>query len=168
MEARADQEDLLRNDAQRQHQLAGIAASLEAPRERLQHGLAKATFEQRRQLVLLLVHRVVVTNDELEIHYVLPISLASEHVRFCQLRKDYFNHPSAWQRLKALLLGQPAHDLDHEVPTGRLAHQSPAIVAEKNRSRKDCNMIAIKLQPQRCAPQSERDFDFEASSGDSS
>ncbi|WP_201842656.1 hypothetical protein [Microvirga zambiensis] len=105
MEALADQEELLRNDAQRQQQLAGIAASLEAFRERLQHGLAKATFEQRWQLVLLLVHRVVVTGDEVEIHYVVPISLASEHVRFCPLRKDYFDHPPAWQRLKALLLG---------------------------------------------------------------
>ena len=95
MQALAGQEELLRHDAQRQQQLAGIAASLEAFRERVQHGLANATFEQRRQLILLLVDRVVVTNDEVEIRYVLPTHRESEHVRFCQLRKDYFNNPSA-------------------------------------------------------------------------
>ena len=92
MQALADQEELLHNDAQRQQHLAGVVTSLEAFRERVQHGLANATFEQRRQLVLLLVDRVVVTNDEVEIRYVLPTSPESEHVRFCLLRKDYFNY----------------------------------------------------------------------------
>jgi site-specific DNA recombinase len=101
MQALAGQEELLHNDAQRQQQLAGVATSLEAFRERVQHGLANATFEQRRQLALLLVDRVVVTNDEVEIRYVLPTSLASEHVRFCQLRKDYFHDPAACEHLEA-------------------------------------------------------------------
>jgi site-specific DNA recombinase len=101
MQALAGQEGLLHNDAQRQQQLAGVANSLEAFRERVQHGLANATFEQRRQLVLLLVDRVIVTDAEVEIRYVLPTSLASEHVRFCQLRKDYFHHPPAREHLKA-------------------------------------------------------------------
>jgi site-specific DNA recombinase len=93
IQALAGQEEFLRNDTQRQQQLAGVATSLESFRERVQHGLAQATFEQRRQLVLLLVDRVVVTNDEVEIRYVLPTSRESEHVRFCQLRKDYFWPP---------------------------------------------------------------------------
>jgi site-specific DNA recombinase len=67
----------------------------------VQHGLANATIEQRRQLVLLLVDRVVVTNDEVEIRYVLPTCRESEHVRFCHLRKDYFHHPAACEHLKA-------------------------------------------------------------------
>ena len=58
MQAMADQEELLHNDAQRQQQLAGVVTSLEASRERVQHGLANATFEHRRQLVLLLVDRL--------------------------------------------------------------------------------------------------------------
>jgi site-specific DNA recombinase len=91
MQALAGQEELLRNDAARQQQLAGVAASLEAFRMRVQHGLAAATFEQRRQLVLLLIDRVVVTDTEVEIRYVLPTTPASEHVRFCHLRKDYFD-----------------------------------------------------------------------------
>ena len=95
VQALAGQEDQLRNDAARQQQLAGVAASLEAFRARVQCGLAQANFEQRRQLVQLLIDRVVVTDAEIEIRYVLPTSPASEHVRFCHLRKDYFDCPAA-------------------------------------------------------------------------
>jgi site-specific DNA recombinase len=106
MQALVSQEELLRNnDTERQQQLAGIAASLETFRARVQHGLAAATFEQRRQLVLLLVDHVVVTNAEVEIRYVLPTSPESEHVRFCHLRKDYFHYPPAPDHGKARLLG---------------------------------------------------------------
>jgi site-specific DNA recombinase len=91
VQALSAQEAQLRNDAVRQQQLAGVAASLEAFRARVQGGLAQASFEQRRQLVMLLVDRVVVTDAEVEIRYVLPTSPESEHVRFCQLRKDYFD-----------------------------------------------------------------------------
>ncbi|ANY82153.1 hypothetical protein BB934_27735 (plasmid) [Microvirga ossetica] len=129
MQAMADQEELLYNDAQRQQQLAGLATSLEAFREQVQHGLANATFELRRQLVLLLVDRVVVTNDEVEIRYVLPTSPESEHVRFCLLRKDYLNDPPSREHLKALLVGQLAHDLDHEIPVGGFTHQLAPIIS---------------------------------------
>jgi site-specific DNA recombinase len=94
LQALVGQEELLRNDTARQQDLAGVAASLEAFRARVQCGLAEADFAQRRQLVLLLVDRVIVTDADVEIRYVLPTSPEGEHVRFCQLRKDYFNHPS--------------------------------------------------------------------------
>src|SRR4051794_21391537 len=90
--ALAEQEEQLRSDAARR-QRAGMAASLEAFRERVQGGLAQASFEQRRQLVLLLIDRVVITDAAVEIRYVLPTSPDSEHVRFCHLRKDYFHDP---------------------------------------------------------------------------
>jgi hypothetical protein len=32
----------------------------------------------------------VVTDDHVEIRYVIPTAPASEHVRFCHLRTDYF------------------------------------------------------------------------------
>lgn len=51
--------------------------------------LAAASFEQKRRLVELLVDQVVVTGDEIEIRYVVPLSSQSETVRFCHLRKDY-------------------------------------------------------------------------------
>ena len=93
VQALAGQEEQLRCDAARRQQLAGVAASVEAFRARVQRGLAEASFEQRRQLVLLLVDRVVVTEADVEIRYVLPTSAESERVRFCHLRKDYFEHP---------------------------------------------------------------------------
>jgi site-specific DNA recombinase len=78
----------------RQAELAGLVASVEAFCGRVQAGLAQANFEQKRQLVELLIDRVVVTHDEVEIRYVIPTSQASEQVRFCHLRKDYFGvHP---------------------------------------------------------------------------
>jgi site-specific DNA recombinase len=94
VQALAGQEEQLRDDAERQRQLAGLAASLESFRERAQRGLAQASFEQRRELVLLLIDRVIVTNADVEIRYALPTSPESEHVRFCHLRKDYFANPA--------------------------------------------------------------------------
>lgn len=115
------QEDQLRDETARRQHLAGVTASLEAFRARVQRGLAHADFEQRRQLVMLLVDRVVVTGAEVEIRYVLPTSPDSEHVRFCQLRKDYFDHPPAWQQDEAALgFGQLHHFQGDAVISRRL------------------------------------------------
>jgi hypothetical protein len=46
---------------------------------------------QRRQLVELLIDRVMVTNGDVEIHYVIPTTPASEHVRFSHLRTNYLD-----------------------------------------------------------------------------
>src|SRR6266567_6444494 len=73
--------------------LASMVQSIEAFCQRVQQGLAEATFEQKRQLIELLVDRVVVTGEEVEIRYVIPTSSSSEQVRFCHLRLDYFNVP---------------------------------------------------------------------------
>ena len=43
--------------------------------------------------------RVIVTNKEVEIRYVIPTSLSSEHLRFCHLRLDYFHCASRLQAL---------------------------------------------------------------------
>lgn len=68
--------------------------TIQAMCERLQVGLEQATFAQRRQLVELLIDCVVVTDEQVEIRYVIPTTEASTHIRFCHLRKDYFNpHP---------------------------------------------------------------------------
>jgi hypothetical protein len=60
--------------------------------EQLRAGLDQASFEQRRQLVELLIDRVVVTDGEVEIHYVIPTTPGSTETRFCHLRTDYFDH----------------------------------------------------------------------------
>ena len=71
-----------------------MVQSIEAFCQRVQQGLAQATFEQKRQLIELLVDRVVVTGEEVEIRYVIPLSPKSEQIRFCHLRLDYFDMPA--------------------------------------------------------------------------
>jgi len=99
----ANQEGQLDGEADRHRELAGVAQSLTAFCQRIAQGLATATFEQRRQLLLLLVDRVVVTDDAVEIRYVLPTTPESEPIRFCHLRKDYFHHPAPGQQHEAAL-----------------------------------------------------------------
>ena len=43
-------------------------------------------------MVELLIDRVLVANGEVEIRYVVPTDPKSEKVRFCHLRKDYFQY----------------------------------------------------------------------------
>lgn len=64
----------------RQDELAAMVESIEAFCERVQHGLVEATFAQKRLLVELLIDRVIVTDEEVEIRYVIPIGI--------KLRKD--------------------------------------------------------------------------------
>lgn len=74
-----------------QHQvLMQVMTAIDAFCQRVQQGLAHATFAQRRQLVELLIDRVIVTDGAVEIHYVIPTTPASEHVRFSHLRTNYF------------------------------------------------------------------------------
>jgi site-specific DNA recombinase len=71
-------------------EVSSIAHSMTAVLERLRVGLDRAGFEQRRQLVELLIDRVVVTDGQVEIRYVIPTTDHSTHTRFCHLRTDYF------------------------------------------------------------------------------
>jgi hypothetical protein len=94
---------LLRQQAQleaqvnRQTAVAHLALSLEDFCRRTREGLTQASFEQKRQLVELLVDRVVVTEGEVEIRYVMPTTLESERVRFCQLHSDHRDVPQSSQ-----------------------------------------------------------------------
>ncbi len=75
----------------RHAEVAGLASSIDAFCQRVQVSLTNATFEQKRRLVELLIDRVIVTDDEVEIRSVIPTHPRREHVHFCQLRKDYFH-----------------------------------------------------------------------------
>src|SRR5215204_7222525 len=75
---------------QRLVEVSAIARSMTAVLEQLRVGLDQAGFEQRRQLVELLIDRVVVTDGQVEIRYVVPTTPGSTHTRFCHLRTDYF------------------------------------------------------------------------------
>jgi site-specific DNA recombinase len=90
----AEQQQQLARQATRQAELIGVAQGIAAFCARVQQGLDSATFAQQRQLVELLIDRVVVTDDEVEIRYVIPTSPSSEQVRFCHLRSDYFHAPN--------------------------------------------------------------------------
>jgi site-specific DNA recombinase len=78
-------------------QQADVAAHVHGATDfcrRVQDGLVDASFAQRRQLVELLIDRVVVTDGAVEIRYVIPTSPRGERARFCHLRLDYFVVPS--------------------------------------------------------------------------
>jgi site-specific DNA recombinase len=77
---------------QRLVQVSAITHSMTAVLEQLRVGLDQAGFEQRRQLVELLIDRVVVTDGQVEIRYVIPTTPGSTKTRFCHLRTDYFHH----------------------------------------------------------------------------
>jgi site-specific DNA recombinase len=96
-EALAVQERQLAAEVDQRTELAGVTGSMEDFCGRVRAGLEGATFEQRRRLVELLVDRVIVTDEEVEIRYVIPTSPESEHVRFCHLRSDYLCHPTPRQ-----------------------------------------------------------------------
>jgi site-specific DNA recombinase len=76
-------------------QVSAIAQSMTAVLEQLRVGLGQAGFGQRRQLVELLIDRVVVTDGHVEIRYVIPTTPGSTQTRFCHLRTDYFDVEAA-------------------------------------------------------------------------
>jgi site-specific DNA recombinase len=60
-------------------EVRAVADGIEAFCQTVRTGLAAATFAQRRLLVELLIDRVVVTDGEVEIRYVLPTSPDGPH-----------------------------------------------------------------------------------------
>jgi site-specific DNA recombinase len=93
LEGRTDallaQQRQLEASARERTELAGVADSIEGFCEQVRTGLAEATFEHKRRLVELLIDRVIVTDEEVEIRYVVPTSPEGPHQPFCQLRTDY-------------------------------------------------------------------------------
>jgi site-specific DNA recombinase len=83
------QEQQLMAQAQSQEQLTVMIRSMEEFCQRVQQSLASATFEQKRTLVELLIDRVVVTNEVIEIRYLIPTSPSSENTRFSHLCSHY-------------------------------------------------------------------------------
>ena len=79
---------------QQRLELSAVADGIEAFCQAIRAGLATATFDQRRQLAELLIDRVIVTDDQVEIRYVLPTCPDGPHRPFCQLRKDHLTFPA--------------------------------------------------------------------------
>jgi site-specific DNA recombinase len=79
---------------QKQLDIVELAAGIGNFCERIQPTLSTLTFQQRRELVTLLIDRVVVDDEKVEIRYVIPTNPAGEKRLFCHLRTDYLLQPS--------------------------------------------------------------------------
>jgi site-specific DNA recombinase len=77
--------------AQQHVNVAALAQGIEAFGQRMQPTLDKLTFAQRRQLVELLIDRVIVNDAQVEIRYVVPTGPKGETIPFCHLRLDYLD-----------------------------------------------------------------------------
>ena len=96
-------------------ELVRIGQALEDVCKQMSEGLEQATFEQQRALVELLIDCVVVSDAEVEIRYVMPLSRAGPQRRFCHLRLDY--------RLFVALPEQPLWE-SHKQFLGKLRPQT--------------------------------------------
>jgi site-specific DNA recombinase len=76
-------------DTNQQVEVMQIATGAAEFCQRIESSLAAASFALKRQLVELLIDRVVVVNEAVEIRYVIPTSPKGENKHFCQLRADY-------------------------------------------------------------------------------
>ena len=83
------QERELTHDADRQAEAARLAAHAEAFCQRVRQGLEQADFRRKRELLELLIDRVIVTGEAVEIRYAIPVGPEGEREPFCLLRTDY-------------------------------------------------------------------------------
>lgn len=81
----------LEHQAQKQIETLTLANDIQEFCQRIQPTLDNLNFEQRRQLVELLIDRVIVDDEKVEIRYVIPTSPSGENTRFCHLRTDYLD-----------------------------------------------------------------------------
>jgi site-specific DNA recombinase len=87
-EAFESQERELEQQADRRMELSGMVSRVEDYRRRVSEAVAGASFEQKRRLVELLIDRVIVTEADVEVRYVIPTRESAEHTRFCHLRTN--------------------------------------------------------------------------------
>ena len=73
----------------RRGEITRIGLSMDEFCQRVRDGLEQATWERKRQLIETLVARVIVTDGEVEIRYVIPIGPAGQAAPACHLRSDY-------------------------------------------------------------------------------
>ena len=84
----------LEQQAKVQIQTLTLANNIQEFCQRIQPTLDQLNFEQRRQLVELLIDRVIVDDEKVEIRYVIPTSPQGENTLFYHLRTDYLDRPS--------------------------------------------------------------------------
>jgi len=79
----------LKAQVQKQLDVVELAAGIGDFCKRIQPTLSTLTFQQRRELVTLLIDRVIVDDEKVEIRYVILTSPQGEDKLFCHLRTDY-------------------------------------------------------------------------------
>src|SRR5262249_1854361 len=79
--------------AQQQVDVAALAHGIETFCHRIRPTLDHVTFAPRHTLATLLIDRVIVSDGQVEIRYVVPTGPKGETVPFCHLRLDYFYCP---------------------------------------------------------------------------
>jgi site-specific DNA recombinase len=79
--------------AQQQIDIIAVAQGIDAFCQRIGPTLDQLSFAQRRQLVELLIDRVIVNDGQVEIRYVVPTGPKGETTPFCHLRLDYLDRP---------------------------------------------------------------------------
>lgn len=128
-----------------QHELAGLVAHVDDFCRRVQAGLENATFEQKRQLVELLIDRVIVTDGDVEIRYIFPTSAESELIRFCHLRSDYFRHPLHIRRLGRAVLSEQGRRYSQVMPAVRGDHAAslPTAGLDAMQAHQSCHPLAV-------------------------
>jgi site-specific DNA recombinase len=97
-QALVGQERQLEAQADRQAEITRLGLNVEQFCQRVSQGLEQARWEQKRQLIEWLIARVVVTNGEVEIRYVIPTSPTGEADRFCHLRSDHRDRGQAHEQ----------------------------------------------------------------------
>jgi site-specific DNA recombinase len=97
----------LEYQAQKQIETLTLANNIQEFCKRIQPTLDNLDFEQRRKLVELLIDRVIVDDEKVEIRYVIPTGPNGETTRFCNLRTDYLNpHSATIKSQRHSLVGQ--------------------------------------------------------------
>ena len=98
--------------AQQHVNVAALAQGIEALCQRLHPTLDTLTFAQRRQLVELLIDRVIVNDAQVEIRYVVPTGPKGETTPFCHLRLDYLDTAALFIKATGRLgCGHRAHHI---------------------------------------------------------
>ena len=96
------QQRQLQTAAQRHQELADVVRSLDGFCHTIRAGLATADFAERRALVELLIERVVVTDEHVAIHYIMPLAPSETSDGEGQLHKGHLRSRVAPQCDSAL------------------------------------------------------------------
>src|SRR3954464_14703128 len=95
-------------------------------------GLERADFARKRELLELLIDRIVVTDETVEIRYVIPVGPEGERDPFCLLRTDYqglLDAPAERDRDEARALPRARGDGEDRAVPGGIAGDVLARVA---------------------------------------